>query len=75
MINNEILEEYFIWDERSLTEHRMNCENSVNSEINDTTKDIKINSTQEDWRDITDPELRKKMRKKLYYEKNFYTKF
>lgn len=70
MINNEILEEYFIWDERSLTEHQMNCENSVNSEINDTTNNTKINSTQIDWRDITDPKLRKKLRKKAWRKAN-----
>jgi hypothetical protein len=59
-----------LWDEKNLTELQNNCENKSEKEISDTTKDIKINSTQVDWRDITDPELRKKMYKKAWRELN-----
>ena len=66
MTNNNILEEYFIWEEKSLTDHNTNStkkEESVNeSSINETKTDL----TQTDWRDITDPKLRRKMRMQIY---------
>ena len=65
----------FLWDEKNYTEQKTNCESKSEQEISDTTNDIKTNSTQVDWRDITDPKLRRKMYKKAYgkiYSKNWY---
>jgi hypothetical protein len=62
----------FLWDEKNYTEQKTNCENKKEQGTSDTTNDIKISSTQIDWRDITDPKLRRKMRQKIYYEKNKY---
>jgi hypothetical protein len=56
----------FLWDEKNLTEQPMNYENKNEQGINDTTKNISINLMQNDWRNITDPKLRKKMRHKAY---------
>ena len=60
----------FLWDEKNYTEHKTNCENKNVSETSDTTNDTKISSTQIDWRDITDPKLRKKTYMKIYRETN-----
>jgi hypothetical protein len=60
----------FLWDEKNYTEQKMNCENKNEQETSDTMNDTKTSSTQIDWRDITDPKLRNKMRQKAYYEAN-----
>lgn len=60
----------FLWDEKNYTEQKTNCENKNEQETSDTMNDTKISSTQVDWRDITDPKLRKKMRHKAWYEIN-----
>jgi hypothetical protein len=59
-----------LWEEKNSIEPKMNCENKNVSEINDTMKDTKMPSIPNDWRDITDPKLRKKMRDKAWYEAN-----
>ena len=59
-----------LWEEKNSIEPKMNCENKNVSEINDTMKDTKMPSMPNDWRDITDPKLRKKMRDKAWYEAN-----
>lgn len=59
-----------LWEEKNSIEPKMNCENKNVSEINDTMKDTKMPSMPNDWRDITDPKLRKKMRDKAWYEVN-----
>jgi len=59
-----------LWDERNLTELQSSCKNKNEQETSDITKDIKTSSTPNDWRNIIDPKLRKKMRQKIYYEKN-----
>lgn len=64
------LETKDLWAEKNLTEHQSSCENKSVSEISDTTNDTKMPSTQNDWRDITDPKLRKKMRRKAWREVN-----
>lgn len=51
-----------LWEEKNSIEHQKNYENKNVSETNDTTKDTKMPSMPNDWRDITDPKLRKKMR-------------
>ena len=62
-----------LWAEKNSIEHQKNCENKSVSETNDIMKNTKTSVTQNDWKDITDPKLRKKMRlkekRKRYYEK------
>jgi hypothetical protein len=59
-----------LWDEKNLTELQSSCKNKNEQETSDITKDIKTSSTPNDWRNITDPKLRKKMRNKAWYEAN-----
>lgn len=59
-----------LWDEKNLTELQTNCKNKNEQETSDITKDIKTSSTPNDWRSITDPKLRRRMRQKVYREKN-----
>jgi len=70
MFNTEVLNEFFIWEENNLTELKNNCLNNTESVHCDTTTKIKSDSIKKDWRDITDPKLRKKMRDKAWYEAN-----
>ena len=67
MIEN-IQHDYFIWEEKSSTELKTKLENNGVNEEAVTTNEIKNDLTQKDWRDITDPKLRRKMRNKAYYE-------
>ena len=69
MIEN-IQHEYFIWEEKSSTEQKTKLENNGVNEEAVTTNEIKKDLTQKDWKDITDPKLRRKMRKKAYYLAN-----
>jgi len=64
MTNTEILNEYFIWEEKSLTEPRMKSENNGVNDHNAIMKITKITNEQENWRTITDPKLREKMRRR-----------
>lgn len=59
-----------LWEEKNLIEHQKNYENKNVSETNDTMNETKTNSTPNDWRDITDPKLRKKMYLKNYRKVN-----
>jgi hypothetical protein len=68
MFNTEVLNEFFIWEENNLTELKNNCLNNTESVHCDTTTKIKNDSIKKDWRDITDPKLRKKMRDKAYHK-------
>jgi hypothetical protein len=61
-----------LWEEKNSIEHQKNYENKNVSETNDTMKNTKMPSTQNDWRDITDPKLRKKAYNKSYC-KTYYT--
>jgi len=69
-----------LWEEKNSIEHQKNYENKNVSETNDTMKNTKMSSTQNDWIDITNPKLKKKMRQKRYYDthkseiKNYYQK-
>lgn len=65
-----IEQDLFLWAEKNYTEQKMNSENKNEQGINDTTKNISINLMPNDWRNITDPKLRKKMRDKMTYEIN-----
>jgi hypothetical protein len=70
MNNTEVLNEYFIWEEKNLIEQKNNCLNNNESVHYDTITETKNDSIKNDWRDITDPKLRKKMREKNYREAN-----
>lgn len=59
-----------LWEEKNLTELQANCKNKSEQETSDITKNIKTSLTPNDWRNITDPKLRKKMRDKVYYINN-----
>jgi len=62
MNNTKILEEYFVWEEKNLIEPKMKLENNgVNEEVISTIK-TRFDLTRKDWKDITDPKLRRKMR-------------
>jgi len=60
-----------LWAEKNLIERQKNYENKNVSEINDTMNETKTNSTHNDWRDITDPKLRKKAYNRAY-NKTYY---
>ena len=69
MIEN-IQHDYFIWEEKNSTEQKTKLENNGVNEEAVTMNKIKNDSTQKDWKDITNPKLRRKMRKKAYYLAN-----
>ena len=70
MNNTEVLNEFFIWEENNSTEPKMKSENKIESKQKDSMTNTKTVSEYENWKTITDPKLRKKMRKKAYREVN-----
>jgi len=52
------------WEERNYIEQMKNSDNKKVLETKDTMTETKTSLMQNDWRDITDPKLRKKMRLK-----------
>jgi hypothetical protein len=70
MNETEVLNEFFIWEEKSLIELKMKSENNGVNEHKDITNETKTVLTPNDWKDITDPKLREQMRQKAYYETN-----
>ena len=70
MNNTKVLEEFFIWEENNSTEPKNNCLNNNESVHCDTTTEIKNDAIKKDWKDITDPKLREKMRQKAWREAN-----
>lgn len=61
------------WEEKNYIEQTKNCDNKKVSEIKDTTIKTNTSLMQNDWRDITDPKLRKKIRQRVQsreYKKN-----
>jgi hypothetical protein len=69
MIEN-IQHEFFIWEEKNSTEPKTKLENNgVNEEVI-STNEIKNDSTQKDWKDITEPKERKKAYKKFWAKNN-----
>ena len=69
MVEN-IQHDYFIWEEKNLTEPKTKLENNgVNEEVV-STNEIKNDLTQKDWKDITDPKLRRKAYKKFWAKNN-----
>jgi len=65
MIEN-IQHDYFIWEEKNSTEPKTKLENNGVNEEAVSMSETKIDLTQKDWKDITDPKLRRKMRLKEY---------
>jgi|APGre2960657373_1045057.scaffolds.fasta_scaffold72064_2 hypothetical protein len=65
-----IQHDYFIWEENSYTEQKKNDKNNNEFVHCATTTTTKNDLTQKDWKDITNPKERKKMREKAYYEDN-----
>ena len=70
MIDNNVLEEFFVWEEKNLIEQKNNCLNNTESVHYDTTTEIKNDLIKKDWRDITDPKKRQKAYRKAWYESN-----
>ena len=70
MNNTEVLNEFFIWEENNSTEPKMKLENKTESEQKDSIINTTTVNEYENWKTITNPKLRKKMRNKAYYEKN-----
>jgi hypothetical protein len=69
MVEN-IQHDYFIWEEKNLTEPKTKLENNgVNEEVV-STNEIKNDLTPKDWRDITEPKERKKSYRKNWNETN-----
>jgi len=69
MIEN-IQHEFFIWEEKNSTEPKTKLENNGVNEEAVTTNETKNDSTQKDWKDITEPKERQKSYNKLYYQSN-----
>jgi len=70
MNNNNVLEEFFIWEEKNLIDQNQNLLKNAEQDNSVTTIETKIDSTLKDWKDITNPKLRKKMRKKAWRKSN-----
>lgn len=69
MIEN-IQHDYFIWEEKNSTEPKTKLENNGVNEEAVSMSETKIDLTQKDWKDITDPKLRLKTYKKDWYKNN-----
>jgi hypothetical protein len=70
MVNNNVLEEYFIWEENNSTDLNRNLLKNVEQDNSVTTIETKTDSMPNDWRDITDPKLRNKAYKKAWENDN-----
>lgn len=70
MNNTDVLNEYFIWEEKSLTDPNQNLLKNAEQDKCVTITETKNDLTPKDWRDITDPKLKEKMRKKTYRDAN-----
>jgi hypothetical protein len=69
-MSENIKHEFFIWEENNYTKQKKNnCKQEENDNCS-TTTETKTDLTQNDWRNITDPNLKKKAWDKDYYEKN-----
>ena len=66
MINNDVLEEFFVWEEKNSTDLNQNLLKNEKQDNCVTTIETKTDSMPSDWRTITDPKLRKKMRMRAY---------
>ena len=69
MIEN-IQHDYFIWEEKNSTEQKTKLENNGVKEEVISTNEIKNDLTQKDWKDITEPKLRRKIYCNIYNKKH-----
>ena len=67
-MNENIQHEYFIWEEKNSTDHNQNLLKNAEQDKCVTTIETKTDSIPKDWRDITDPKLRKKMYNRDLYK-------
>ena len=65
-----IQHEFFIWEENNYIEQKKNDKNNNESVHYDTTTEINNDLTQKDWKDITDPKERTRLRNKAYKKNN-----
>jgi hypothetical protein len=65
MNNTKVLEEFFVWEEKSLIDQSQNLLKNEEQDNSVITIETKTDSTPKDWRDITDPKLRRKIQKKI----------
>jgi hypothetical protein len=70
MNNNNVLEEFFVWEEKNLIDQNQNLLKNAEKDKCVTTIETKTDSIPKDWRDITDPKLRKRMCSRARYEAN-----
>jgi len=61
-----IQHDYFIWEEKNLTDQNQNLMKNEESVKESSIIETKNDLTQKDWRDITDPKLRRKAYIKAY---------
>ena len=65
MNNNETLNEFFVWEENNSTGLNQNSLKNAEKDKCVITTETKTNVENLHWKDITDPKLRRKMRKKV----------
>jgi|LauGreDrversion4_2_1035121.scaffolds.fasta_scaffold248629_4 hypothetical protein len=68
--NNQVLNEFFVWEEKNSTDLNQNLLKNAKPDKCVTTIETKTNAENLHWKDITDPKLRKKMQKYDWYIKN-----
>lgn len=69
-MNQNIEHNFFVWEEKNSTDHNQNSLKNAEQDKCVTTIETKTNVENLHWKDITDPKLREKMRKKEWYQKN-----
>lgn len=70
MNNNNVLEEFFVWEEKNSTDLNQNLLKNEKQDNCVTTIETKTDSMPSDWRTITDPKLRRKMSKRAWKSAN-----
>ena len=71
-MNQNIEHNFFIWEEKNSTDHNQNSLKNAEQDKCVTITETNQNVKNLHWKDITDVKLRRKMRYKVYYEKNKY---
>jgi hypothetical protein len=69
-MNENISHNFFIWEEKNSTDQNQNLLKNEKSVKESSIIETKNVLTRKDWKDITDPKLRAKMRMKEYYKIN-----
>jgi len=65
-----IQHDYFIWEEKNLIDQNQNSLKNEKFVKENSIIETKNDLTQKDWKDITDPKLRRKIQKKTWRENN-----